>query len=213
MKILKREINEIVDGNGDLIGSKTTPENGSDVVTQANKTTDYNVKVGQQPFRYDMMGRFGFNLMPFMEGEENDDQVEMVNDLAKLMFEKYVNILKYYYKNPNKLKSDYREISKQDFNSQSEEGKEKDFEWAKKIVKTIEPHFEKSFNVPENIDEEFVVEDKLSDKSDDKDLTKKEEPKSVREKKIEKIAGLIGKLEKKDIDRLITLLEMRNKVK
>lgn len=212
MKILKKEINEIVDSNGDLIGSENAPENGSNMVARANKTTDYNVKAGQQPFRYDMLGRFGFSLMPFMEGEENDGQTEMVNDLAELMFEKYLEILKFYYKNPNKLKSDYRVVSQQDFNTQSTEGKEKDFEWAKKIVKVIEPHFEKSFKVPENLDEDVVVEDKLTNKTDN-DLAKKTDDKSVREKKIEKIAGLIGKLEKGDIDKLITLLEMRKRIK
>ena len=83
MKIKKKDLVEIIDSNGELIGSDDIPTNGSDLETQANNTTDYNAKVGTQPFRYDMLGRFGFTLMPFMEGKENQGQQELIDDLAK----------------------------------------------------------------------------------------------------------------------------------
>ena len=36
-----------------------------------------------------MLGRFGFTLMPFMEGEDSDEkQDKLVNDLIELMQEK-----------------------------------------------------------------------------------------------------------------------------
>ena len=90
MKIKK--LNEIVNGNDDLIGADDIPTNGSDLESQANHPTDYNVKTGQQPFRYDMLGRFGFTLLPFMEGEDkNQGQAELENVLVDLMNERYLD--------------------------------------------------------------------------------------------------------------------------
>jgi hypothetical protein len=208
MKIKKRELFEIIDANGELIGKDDTPTSGSDLESQANNTTDYNVKVGAQPFRYDMLGRFGFTLLPFFEGKENQGQSELLNDLAKLMYDKYMETLEYYYRNPNKLKSDFRLHNEHDFNTQPEDKKKIDFDWAKKVVKTVEKHFENAFQEPENIDEAKVIEEKLVDKKED-EITNKSDSNEVREKKIEKIAGLINKLEKKDIDKLINLLERK----
>ncbi len=207
MKLKKKDLLEIIDTNGELIGNNAIPDVDANADTQANNTTDYNAKIGQQPFRYDMLGRFGFTLMPFMEGvEENQGQKELLNDLAKLMYDKYMETLEYYFRNPNKLKPDFRLQNEKDFNTQPEDKKKIDIDWAKKVVKVIEKHFENAFNEPENIDEAKVVEDKMVDKKDD-EIASKSEDKEVREKKIEKIAGLINKLEKKDIDKLINLLE------
>ena len=64
MKYKKKEINEIIDGHGDLIGADGIPNIEANADTQASHTSDYNAKVGTQPFRYDMLGRFGFTLMP-----------------------------------------------------------------------------------------------------------------------------------------------------
>jgi hypothetical protein len=207
MKLKKKDLLEIIDTNGELIGNNAIPDVDANADTQANNTTDYNAKIGQQPFRYDMLGRFGFTLMPFMEGvEENQGQKELLNDLAKLMYDKYMETLEYYFRNPNKLKPDFRLHNEKDFNTQPEDKKKIDIDWAKKVVKVIEKHFENAFKEPENIDEAKVVEDKMVDKKDD-EIASKSDDKEVREKKIEKIAGLINKLEKKDIDKLINLLE------
>jgi hypothetical protein len=209
MKLKKKELLEIIDTNGELIGNNDIPEVDPNADTQANHTSDYNQKVGTQPFRYDMLGRFGFTLMPFMEGvEENQGQKELLNDLAKLMYDKYMETLEYYYRNPNKLKPDFRIHNEKDFNTQPEDKKKIDFDWAKKVVKVIEKHFENAFQEPENIDEAKVIEEKLVDKKED-EIASKTDDKEMREKKIEKIAGLINKLEKKDIDKLINLLERK----
>ena len=53
-----------------------------------------------------------------------------------------------------------------------------------------------------------MIEDKILDKKEDKMSTKSEDG-EIKEKKLEKIAGLINKLEKKDIDKLINLLERK----
>ncbi|GEM_PF-1392303 len=212
MKIKKKELFEVIDSNGDLIGKNDVPETGADKETQANNTTDYNVKVGTQPFRYDMLGRFGFTLLPFFEGKEyNKGQQEFINDLAKLMYDKYMETLEYYYRNPNKLKSDFRMHSEHDFESQPEDRKKMDFEWARKVADLVQKHFEKAFEEPKQIDEGAVAEDKMIDKKNEDEISNKGEDKEVQNKQVEKIAGLINKkFDKQAIDKLINLLERDN---
>jgi hypothetical protein len=209
MDIKKKDLNEIIDGNGDLIGNNAIPQFGSDLESQAGGTSDKNAKIGTQPFRYDMLGRFGFTLMPFMEGKENQEQQELIDDLAKLMYDKYLETLEYYFRHPNKLKSDYRLHSEHDFNSQPDDRKEIDYSWAKRVIKIIEQHFENAFTNLENIDEGKVIEDKVMDKRAEDEISKKTEDSDIKDKKLEKVAGLINKLDKKDIDKLINLLERR----
>lgn len=210
MKLKKSRIKEIINSDGDLIGADNTPKNGADLETQANGTTDKNAKIGTQPFRYDMLGRFGFTLMPFMEGKENESQTELLNDLAKLMYDKYMETLEYYFRNPNKLKSDYRLHSKDNFESQPKEKKEIDFKWAKKIMNIIQPHFEKAFKEPDNIDESKVVEDKVIEKKIEKEFPIKKDN-ELKDGKLEKIAGLIKKLDQKDVNKIKSLLEKNDK--
>lgn len=281
MEFKKKHLKEIIDTNGDLIGTDAIPTNDANADTAAHGTTDQNAKIGQQPFRYDMLGRFGFSLMPFMEGvEENDGQAALLKDLAKLMYDKYISTIEHYYKSPNKLKSDYRMHSEHDFESQPEHNKKTDFDLAKSIVKVVQKHFEGAFKEPEQLDESFdltlpfddkikeilrnllrgskyaktgildqridqlltlnavwlkraqqmysaeeiakklikyeenlneieVVEDKVLDKRGEDEMSTKSADNGVRSKKLEKIAGLINKLEKKDIDKLINLLERK----
>lgn len=212
MKLKKIDLLEIIDSNGELIGKNDTPTSGADLESQANNTTDYNLKIGTQPFRYDMLGRFGFSLLPFMEGKENQEQKELINVLAELVHKKYMKDLQYFYKNPNKLKSDYRKQSEGE--NHTEECKSTDMEWARKIIKVVQPHFEKAFKEPENIDEskvteDKVAEDKLIDKKSEDEMSKKSEDKEVREKRLEKIAGLINKLDQEAKDKLKNLLEIK----
>ena len=206
MELTIRNLNEIIDANGELIGANTIPTSGSDLETAANNTTDYNQKVSQQPYRYDMMGRFGFTLMPFYEGVESkgDDDSPILTDIAKVLYEKYMAMLEYYYRNPNKLKSDFRKKSEQ-----SDEFEPEDMDMAKKIMKTIEPHFEKAYNKPENISEGKVVEDKMIDKKSEDEISGKSEDRDIKDGKLVKIAGLINKMPEKDVNKLITLLERK----
>ena len=211
MKIKKKDLLEIIDTNGELIGKNDIPMSGSDLETQANKTTDYNQRVGTQPYRYDMLGRFGMGFLPFYEGKESQEQTELVNDLAKLMYDKYMSTIEHYYRNPNKLKSDFRMMSEKDFESQPEDRKKIDIQLAGEIMKIVQSHFEKAFK-PENIDEgtiieDKVVEDKLVDKKTEDEISNKSEDKDVQEKKLETIAGLINKLDKQDINNIKNLLE------
>lgn len=212
MKLKKKEINEIINGQGDLIGGNDIPTHGSDLETQAGGTSNKNAKIGTQPFRYDMLGRFGFSLMPFMEGEEkNEGQEKLLNDLAELMYDRHTETLQYYYRNPQKLKSDYRKKigDKLDFNSENEKNKETDYKWASKIIEIIQNHLEEALKESDIIDEGKILAEKMVTKKED-EMTEKSEDKELRDKKIKKIAGLINKLEKKDIDELINLIERKN---
>jgi hypothetical protein len=206
MKFKKSELLEIIDSNGDLIGKNDVPSTGADLETAASNTTDYNAKIGQQPFRYDMLGRFGFTLMPFMEGKENQGQQELLNDLSELMHERYIDIVSHYYRNPNKLKPDFRKANEGEHSSECQKF---DNEWARKIIKIVEKHFENAFKEPETIDEAAVVEDKMLDKKSEDEISKKSEDKEVREKRLEKIADLIDKLDQEAKDKLKKLLESK----
>jgi len=209
MKFKKSELLEIIDSNGDLIGKNDVPPTGADLETAANNTTDYNAKVGTQPFRYDMLGRFGFTLMPFMEGKENQGQQELLSDLAHLAYERYMEILEYYYRNPNKLKSDFRLMSEKNFDTQPDEKKAKNFECAKKMAKIVEKHFENAFKEQETIDEGVVVEDQVIEKRSEDEISNKSKDKEIGDKKLEKIADLIDKLDKEAKDKLKKLLEAK----
>ena len=213
MELKKKDLLEIIDGNGELIGSNDIPAVDANADTQAKGTTDVNAKIGTQPFRYDMLGRFGFTLMPFMEGEDkNQGQAELENDIVDLMNQRYIDLISHYFRNPQSIKSDYRKHVTD--NEISDETIKHSVEWADKILKVIEKHFEEQFKnldeqFQENIAESKVLEDKMVDKKEDEMATKSDDV-EVREKKLEKIAGLINKLEKKDIDKLINLLETKN---
>jgi len=196
MKI--KYLNEIVDGNDDLIGADDVPTNGADLESQANNTTDYNAKVGQQPFRYDMLGRFGFTLLPFMEGEEKlQGQAELENDLVDLLNQRYIDILSHYFRNPQKVKPDYRKhVTDKEID---DETMKHSVICAEKILKVIEKHFEEPFK---NLDEQFrenlaeakFFEDKMVDKKNNEFAEKKEDG-EVQDAKLKKIAGLINKLD------------------
>lgn len=210
MKIKKKEIDEIVDVNGELIDLEDTPKNGSNLETQANNTTDYNVKVGHQPYRYDMLGRFGFTLLPFFEGEDKESEMPnpIVEALAAQMFEFYKEILEKYYRNPEKLKSDFRKMSKKDYETGPEEF---GFEAAEKVFDIIKPKFKEALKeLDENLKEginESVIAEKMLDKKDKRDVVKKNDDKEVMDKKAKKIADLINKLDKDEVKKIKNLLE------
>jgi hypothetical protein len=217
MNFKKSKLLEIIDSNGDLIGKNDTPEVDANADTQANNTTDYNAKIGTQPFRYDMLGRFGFSLLPFFEGKENQGQQELLDELTGLMHQRFAETLEYYYRNPNKLKSDFRK-SREEGHGHDDECEKKDIEWAKKIIKAIQPHFEKAFKEPieesssineDKIIEDNMVEDHVIEKRTEDEISNKSEDKEIKDSKLRKIAGLINKLDQHDINKLKNLLETK----
>jgi hypothetical protein len=211
MKVTKKAVDEIVDLNGDLIDLDDVPQNGSNLETAANNTTDYNAKVGHQPFRYDMLGRFGFTLLPFFEGEDklaklNQGQAELENDIVDLLNERFTAFLEQYYKNPQSLKTDHRKYVKD--KEVDEDAMKETVKWADKVLKIVEEHFGKAFSKLEKIDENSFIEGKILDKKDDKELTgERKKNKDVLDKKAQKIADLINKLDKDEVKKIKNLLE------
>lgn len=203
MIIKKKDLTEIIDSNGELIGSDAIPTNGSDLESRASNTTDYNANISHQPFKYDMLSRFGFTLMPFMESKE----IESLNadNVCKLIHEMFITTLEYYYRHPNKLKSDFRLLS-DDSEESSKERERVEKYWGDKMIKIITPFVENNSN---KIDESTIFEDVVVNKKVDDEITKKGDDREIKEKKLEKVAGLISKLDKKDINKLINLLERK----
>jgi len=145
-----------------------------------------------------MLGRFGFTLLPFMEGEEKlQGQAELENDLVDLLNQRYIDILSHYFRNPQKVKPDYRKhVTDKEID---DETMKHSVICAEKILKVIEKHFEEPFK---NLDEQFrenlaeakFFEDKMVDKKNNEFAEKKEDG-EVQDAKLKKIAGLINKLD------------------
>ena len=203
----KEKIEELLDADGNLIGTDDYPTTGANKEGDANNTTDYNARVHGQNFKNDFLGRFGFYFY-----EDKQEEPEVVEDLAKLMYDKFVDTMKYYHENPDELEKDHQLHANGAFETQPREKKEVDYKWAWKVMSTIKPHLEKtldSMSVSEGIvNESKVVEDKLVDKKD-KGMKNKKDDKELKSKKIEKVAGLLNKLNKDDLNKLVNLLELK----
>jgi len=98
---------------------------------------------------------------------------------------------------------------------ESDESNEHDYEAAKDILEIIKPYFEESLmgldsNLKDNLGESAFIEGKMLDKKEDKDLAgEKSGDSEVLDTQIKKIAGLVNKkLDKKEINKLINLLEV-----
>jgi hypothetical protein len=193
-KYKKSDITEIIDSDDIIIGKSDTPENSPDMETRANRTTDANVRARGQNYKNDFLGRFGFYFY-----ESDGDNINVEKQLASIMYEKYKETLNHYHENPEKIHKDWELHQGVDFDSQPEDSREHDYEWAKDILKALEPHMKT------NINEGSVVEDKITDKKEDEFV--KKDSKGISKKKIEDVADLLNKLPKAEIDKLINLLE------
>lgn len=202
------KITEIVDSNGELIGANSTPESGADLETVANKTTDDNIRIAHQPYRYDMMARFGFLGMPFYENKEGE-QDKVLAEIDKMLYESKMAMLEHYYKNPNKLKADFRYQKNKTLNELPEITRKNIEEITDGVLSVVENFLKEAFE-KKNINEIAVVEDKVVDNKTEDEISKKTDGKDIRDKNIENIAGLISKkMDKEEIDKLITLLERK----
>lgn len=196
-KIEETEIKEIVDSNDNLIGNDDTPQNRNDLKSRSNKITDYNVGVAHQPFDDNTLAKFGFNLLPFFEGKGYEDNNKLLDEISKMVSDNKISFLKKYYKSPNKLKNDYRVLSKNDFKVNDD-----DNNLAKEILNIVQDHFKKYVD-KRSIDEDVMLDDKkiveFPEKSDDGDL---------KDIKLKKIVGLLNKLDVEAKKKIINLLEI-----
>jgi hypothetical protein len=200
------KIVEIVNSDGELIGANSTPESGSDLDTVAKGTTDNNIKIAHQPYRYDMMARFGFLGMPFYENKEGE-QDKVIAEIDQFLYKNKMAMLEYYYKNPNKLKADFRHQKDKKLNELSESTRKNIEEITDGVLSAVEKFLKEAFE-KKNINEIAVVEDKVVEKKSEDEISKKSEDNDIRNKSINNIADLIAKkLDKSEINKLITLLE------
>jgi len=206
MKFKKKNIDEIIDSTNGLIGKNSVPTTGSDLETTSSKTTDQDKVIGHQPFKYDVLSRFGFTLLPFFEGQEDGDKI--VHELGELLYRDHKVLLKEYYKNINKLKNDYRVIEELEYNDLPEDMKEEFIDLSIDIVELIGKNIDDASKKTDNIDENEMLEDKMIDEKKEDELSEKSNDNGVMDKKIKKIAGLINKLDKKSINNIIDLLEI-----
>jgi hypothetical protein len=211
MKLTKKQITEIIDDQGEIIGANNVPDNGADMHTRANKTTDYNASVGHQPFTYSTLALFGLNFLPFFENDDIQSNSEIVDNLAKYLYDHYLGMMGVYYKNPKKFQNDYRTKIKSGFNK---EIAKHEYEMASDIIALIKPYLETELNqlsqeLKNDVNENSFIEGKVLDKKTENDISpEKKNDNEVVDKNIEKIAGLINKkMKKKEVDKLKTLLE------
>jgi len=195
----KHDIEEVIDSNNNLVGTDDEPSTGANKETEAGGTTDKNARIAHQNYKNDFLGRFGFY---FYESEEDNKNVE--DNLARKLYEKYLEVLNHYHENPDDLEKDWKLHQRVDFETQPEGSREHDYEWASDILKMLEPHMKKDIN------EANVVEDKLTTKKKSNDIVKKEK-KDLTDKKLDKVADLLAQLPKNDLDKLMNLLEEKKK--
>jgi hypothetical protein len=207
MKLTKKNLEEIIDSDNELIGDDKYPTNGSNLDSAASNTTDSNTGKGHQPFRYDMLGRFGFTLMPFFENEEKGESTEIYKKIFDFLYEKRKSMLARYIKSPKELKIDYRKMVNDDDTKICDKVVDD-------IIGIIKPYIEKSLdelnnNLKQSISENKFIEGRVLEKKDDpRDIAKeKSSDNDVLDKKIKEIADLVNKLDKRNITKLKNLLE------
>lgn len=163
----KKKIQEIIDDEGNLIGTNDLPQTGPNKETEAGHTTDYNARVHGQNYKNDFLGRFGF----YFYESEGVEKPEVVEELEHVV------------------------------------GEAK----AKEVMSTLKPFIEEALDsIGGMVSESKVVEDKITDKKTDHDIVKKTNKKDVTDK-VERVADLLAKLKKNDLDKLMTLLEAKKK--
>lgn len=205
MKILK--VNEVVDRNLNIIGDDDMPPmTDQNSETASNGHTDDNMQKSTQPYRFDMMGRFGFNLLPFFEddNQETEEQMQLLTELTELMYEKYIDIIKYYHDKPKELKSDYEKHKKGGFKFDSKENDKKkvDKDWAVKVLKLIAPHIEKELK---KIDESL-----LSKKDEKKEVIKKDDTvKNELFDKKQEVKDLVSSLSPEGKNKLLKIIKTK----
>lgn len=197
MKI--KDLNEIVDSDGELIGSDNIPQVSSNADSEANNTTDYNLQIGHQPYRYDTLARFGFLGMPFYEGVDKNEKVnKFINESYETINEFYKSLMNEYYRKPDKLKSEFRKYKDSKFSELTENRKENIFETVSKMYELFDSIVDRNLNENEIV----VLKNNgiMSEKKDNEILSVK----------LQKVADLINRLDYEEKQKLIKLIEDKN---
>lgn len=88
MIMKKKEIYEVLDSDGNLIGKNDFPHENTNQIS-ADGTTDHNSGIGHQSYSHDFLGRFGFYM--FNEGEGTGEDSRSTDEiLMSIAREAYV---------------------------------------------------------------------------------------------------------------------------
>jgi len=207
MKIIK--IEEVVNINGELIGSEETPQVSGNLDSEAKNTTDYNIQIGHQPYRYDTLARFGFLGMPFYEGVEDKSKlVNFINENYNTITEYYKYVLGDFYKNPDKSKAEYRKYKDKKFDDLSDKRKEDIYHTVIKLYESFDGFV--SSKEKDDINEQEQVNPVVEDlvKAVKLGITNEKKDVDILDKDIKKVADLINKLDNDEKKKLVKLIEV-----
>lgn len=184
----KREIYEILDSDGNLIGADDKPANNPNEIS-ADGTTDHNAAIGHQHFAHDFLGRFGFYM--YNEGEGDDNASSTDDVLNKIAREAYT-----YFEGDNDNLTPYIELS--------QEIKNKYLGFASKVISILNEKPEKSVE-PTLSESELskMIEDVITQRTD-KSLSNKKGDNDILDNKVkEKLKSLLSNLSDRDKGDLI----------
>jgi len=203
----KREIYEVLDSDGNLIGQDDMPHSNPNEIS-ADGTTDHNAAIGHQHFAHDFLGRFGFNMYNESEGDDEGGSTdELLKEIAKLNFEKFKEMIDSIYLDPNKI-GDYNKLVQKKFEDLTPEESKSDFEFAKKVVALLQGKSKKK-KEPTLTENEIskMIEDVITKHDDDKSIVKKSDNDILDSKVKDKIKSLLSTLSDKDKSELIKHLK------
>lgn len=87
ISLKKKNIQEIIDGDENMIGDIDAPEVTPDAESMAKHTTDYNARVHAQDFKNDFLGRFGF----YFYESENSEKPKVFDAIGDVVGDENVN--------------------------------------------------------------------------------------------------------------------------
>ncbi|MFW6219461.1 MAG: hypothetical protein ACOC33_01205 [bacterium] len=208
MKFKKKQLKEIIDDNGNLLNkynASSTPTSSPDIESQANRTTDYNVDISHQPFRYPFLGRFGFY---FYESDGNPHE-SLIDKLAELEHKQWEKWSKEIAKRENIDEKTIKKWKKYwvDYDELGEKEKDLDREWAIKVINVIGDYINnQAKNEKKNLSESElnnIIED-IVNKKQDNDII------DFSEKKLFKIDNVIIRKKFDDLFSAIKIDEDNN---
>lgn len=189
----KKEIMEVLDSDGNLIGNDDKPSNNPNEIG-ADGTTDRNAAIGHQHFAHDFLGRFGFYMYNEGEGDDTASSTdELMNDIAR---EAYV-----YFEGDHDNFTEFAQLSP--------EIRNKYYGFANKVIGILHDKSAPKKQLEPTLSESEIskmIEDVIT-KHEDKSIVKKNDNDILDDKVKSKIKSLLSTLSDKDKGELIKHLK------
>lgn len=193
----KDQINEFIDSQLNIIGNEDTPPANGNLETMVDtKTTDQIAPQVHQNYGDDFYARYGFWLY------EDKDKSNLRDELAKLSFQKFGEIMSELSKDKSKIDS-WVELSNKNFDKLSDEEKKSDYICADKILDILKTKKDK---IEESKKLFKIIEDTISSKKKTNDNImdgKKTKNNDILSKDLKKIKDMIDSLSKTEKELLI----------